>query len=121
MNTRTALAWPKRPTTNNPHHDLGRRQRWTSRCGRYRVERFMESTRRYLALYAEPRTGYVWHIISDHRTLPAAQRACQTHARQLAQEQVTDGNHDQSHRPNHGDQRTPVPRREGTTVNLTRP
>lgn len=85
MRTRVDLTWPKRPVSA-PHADLGKRQRWKSRCGRYRVERFLQSTRRYMALYSEPLSGFVWHVISDHRTLPAAQRACLTHAQLLAKE-----------------------------------
>lgn len=92
MKTRTALIWPARPTTKNPMHDLGRRQRWTSACGRYRVERFMESTRLYIPLFSEPRAGYVWHSLvrskngKAPRTLKAAQRLCQEHERQTRRE-----------------------------------
>ncbi len=78
---KTKLEWPKRPR-RNWHGILGPMQRWTSRCGRFRVERFLAYTRVYIAIYAEPLSGHVWHKISDHRTLTAAERACQQFARQ---------------------------------------
>lgn len=71
--TQSRIEWPKRPSTR-PHRTLGRRQVWQSKCGRYRIDRFIESSGRYLA-------GDQYNILSSHRTLQAAKRACERLAR----------------------------------------
>lgn len=79
MTVRLSTAWPARPR-RLVHPDLGRLVRWQRRdrddC---RVDRYLDGTRRFLA---QVRQGpAVWRLVSRHRTLRAAQRACERHVR----------------------------------------
>lgn len=79
---RTAkLAWPKRPRPIT-HDVLGRCQRWQSKCGFYRVDRYAERSGRYLALaWKQTGAGWSWDLLSPHRTFAAARERCETHAK----------------------------------------
>lgn len=80
MNTVVALRWPKR-ARRLTHALLGRLARWQSRCGLYRVDRYLDvgGVRFYPLINANDR----WNIIgtAPRRTLAAAQAACQRHQR----------------------------------------
>jgi len=86
MTTKTKadlLQWPRRPT-RYVHDFLGPRQFWTSRCGQFRVERFVKYDRRYLAMRREALMGGIWTIVSRHYKLGPAQQACELRARRAA-------------------------------------
>jgi hypothetical protein len=71
------LVWPPRPRRQQTKH-FGLRQRWISRCGRYRIDRCLEITKRFIAVVFAVDGD---RVISDHSTLSAAKRACQSHLR----------------------------------------
>jgi len=77
------LTWPRR-AKRHEHDFLGPSQFWTSRCGRYRVERFPRCSGRYLAMWRDPRLGGTWTLLSRHQKLGPAQRACERHAGRVA-------------------------------------
>lgn len=71
------LVWTKRPV-NEEHRVLGRRQRWRTKCKRYLVHRSLDfGGGPYLAEVVADNNHI--ELISQHRTLAAAQKACQTH------------------------------------------
>lgn len=71
-----ALQWPKQPSKSR-HHILGRRLRWTDRSKRYRIERFPDDgDPLFIVLLVGGR------VLSHHRKLGAAKRACQQHHRE---------------------------------------
>lgn len=67
------IEWPRRPR-RTVNETFGRRQTWRSRCGRYAIDRFPDSSGKYIA-------GTSLLVISPHGTLAAAKRACERHAR----------------------------------------
>ncbi len=72
------LQWPKQPRKSR-HKILGPRLRWTDRSKRYRIERFPDDGDPvFLVLFNDG----AWRVLSHHRKLRAAKRACQDHYRQ---------------------------------------
>lgn len=83
MNTVVALRWPKRARRLR-HGLLGRLSRWQSRCGLYRVDRYLDV--RGVRFYPLVAVGDCWDRIGTvpRRTLAAAQATCQRHQRRAA-------------------------------------
>jgi hypothetical protein len=89
------LTWPKNPSRIN-HLTLGLRQRWNSKCRRYCVDRYPGGSKQFIAmlkvvLCGHPDVGSFvrWELIGRHKTLAAAQRACQQHFKEI-QTQTTE-------------------------------
>ena len=78
MKVKNVLKWPKRPSKSQ-HRTLGKRQRWTTKCQRYRIERFPDDGDPVFIVMAEDDGG--WRVLGHNRRLTAAQKRCQTHAR----------------------------------------
>lgn len=78
------LRWPRRPRIGQ-HPHLGRVRSWRSRCRLYCVAQYTEATGDYLAtVQIEVSWGHAWALLSRHRTLNAARKACEQHARRVA-------------------------------------
>lgn len=75
------LAWQLRPSRTKTQI-LGNRNRWQSACGQFCVDRFSEGTGRFIAQALRWSWRPGWQVLSNHRTLAAAQRACQAFARE---------------------------------------
>jgi hypothetical protein len=70
--------WLTRPRTV-PHAILGRQRLWTSADKRLRVTRFLDEARGpyYACHWMATSYGGAWSVISKHRKLSAAKRACE--------------------------------------------
>lgn len=73
------LSWPKRPR-RRAHDFLGPVQVWQG-SEWFAVKRFPEASGKYLAMMRDDRLGGIWTLLSRHRVLRAAQRACERKAR----------------------------------------
>lgn len=69
------LTWPKRPRVERCKSGLGRRQIWLAAEGGYRVHRLLDA--RLPLPYVALRIGRFNRPPTHHRTLRAAQRACE--------------------------------------------
>ena len=71
MKVKQNLHWPKSPSKTQ-HRTLGARQRWTTKCKRYRIERFPDDgDPAFIVLVAD---GGGWRVIGHNRRLKAAQK-----------------------------------------------
>jgi hypothetical protein len=73
--TTPRVGWPSRPRRLR-HHSLGKFQRWQHESGFVRVDRYLETSGRFLAQFCDPAAPPLWSLISAHRTLGAAKSAC---------------------------------------------
>lgn len=79
MKTKNEMQWPKSPSKSQ-HRTLGTRQRWTTKCKRFRVERFPDDgDPLFIVMVAD---GDGWRVIGRNRRLKAAQERCLTHIKQ---------------------------------------
>ena len=69
------LQWPERP--RRIRSTFGTRQRWVSLDGWYLIDRFVQSTGRFIAVFQT----HGPQLLGDFRSLRSAQRACLAHAR----------------------------------------
>lgn len=84
--TASRITWPDRPRRLT-HRILGRRLRWLSSDARLYVDRFTSGTRLYHACLGMRRADgseFISLTISQHRTLRAAQAACERNAWRLS-------------------------------------
>jgi hypothetical protein len=79
MKVKQNLRWPKSPSKSQ-HATLGTRQRWTTKCRRYRIERFPDDGAPLFIVMAEDGGGL--RVIGHNRRLNAAKKRCQTHSNQ---------------------------------------
>jgi hypothetical protein len=79
MKTKTDLQWPKGPSKSQ-HATLGTRQRWTTKCHRYRIERFPDDGAPLFIVMVEDGGG--WRVIGHNRRLTAAKKRYQTHMKE---------------------------------------
>ena len=79
MKEKHDLQWPKRPSKSQ-HATLGPRQRWTTKCQRYRIERFPDDGDPVFIVLVEGGGG--WRVIGHNRRLMAAKKRCHAHRKQ---------------------------------------